>query len=177
MVESGKSIKERAADYYRGERISNVLLFSVGGAAIVWTLLLFLWRQGNLSAGLFYSAFPLGAFFVLTGGYRFWRSFKRFDAIKNEQTGEDFLKGEEYSHLLGRADRFRRKRKVDFIGLLVGFVMVGVCIAFSFNHVLLSTAISITGFSAILLVYDLFGQFRTEEVIHHIEKQKKEQDT
>ena len=133
MSQQSKSIQERAADYYRGERICNALLFLIGGAAITWTLILFLWRHGQFSSGLFFSAFPLGCFFVITGGYRFWRSFKRFGQIKESISGVSFLYKEERLHLEGRYLRFLRKRKVDSIGILVGFVLLATSDVFYFS--------------------------------------------
>jgi hypothetical protein len=50
-----KKLQDHVKDYYRGERVSNALLFLLGGAAITWTLLLYLWRHGQLSSGIFYS--------------------------------------------------------------------------------------------------------------------------
>ena len=134
--------------------------------------MLFLWRQGVLSKGLFVSALPLASFFILTGAYRFYRSLKRYRLAQDEFSGPTFLISEELPHLEGRRQRFTQKRKVDSIGLLIGFTLIGLCIVFEWNHILLGTSVSITVFSSVLLVFDLFGQFRTEEFIHHLNKIK-----
>lgn len=169
-LSSEKSIFDRVRDYYRGERISNALLFFLGGAAITWTLLLFLWRQGQLSTGLFYSALPLSIFFISTGAYRFLRSLKRYRKTQDEISGEVYLEENEYPHLIGRNLRFEQKRKVDLVGVLMGFTLIILCILGGWNHLMLGTSISLTIFSCILLVFDLFGQFRTRELIHHLKK-------
>lgn len=165
-----KNIYDRVKDYYRGERISNALLFFIGGGAFTWTLLLYLWRQGQLSTGIFYSAVPLSLFFVVTGIYRFMRSFKRYQNSQDTIGGHNFLINEELPHLQNRKDRFVQKRKVDSIGLLIGFLLCTLSLIGSWNHILLGTAISLTVFSTLLLVFDLFGQFRTLELIHHLSK-------
>lgn len=165
-----KNIYDRVKDYYRGERISNALLFLIGGGGFTWTLLLYLWRQGQLSTGIFYSALPLSVFFIITGVYRFIRSFKRYQHTQDTIGGHNFLINEELPHLQDRKERFVQKRKVDSIGLLLGFVLCTFAVIGSWNHILLGTAISLTVFSTLLLIFDLFGQFRTLELIHHLSK-------
>ena len=165
-----KTIEEYAALYYRGERISNALLTVLGLTAGIWTLLLYLWRQGNLSSGLFYSALPFALFYSITGVYRFIRSIERFNNIKNK--GVDYITTDEYEHLAGRVERFRRKRKVDMTGVLIGFALIMIAILFNDNHIFFATALSISGFSATLLMFDLFGQFRTDEWYRQIEKRR-----
>lgn len=165
-----RTIEEYAAAYYRGERISNILLFLIGGGALTWTLFLFLWRQGNLSSGLFFSALPFALFFIITGLYRFVRSLNRFNSVKNQ--GAQFVLTQEQEHLSGRVERFKRKRKIDQIGVLIGFLLIAVAIFINHNHIFLATALSILGFSATLLVFDLFGQFRTDEWLRQIQKIK-----
>jgi len=165
-----RTIEEYAAAYYRGERISNILLFLIGGGAFTWTLFLFLLRQGNLSSGLFFSALPFALFFIITGLYRFIRSLKRFKSVKTE--GERFVLTDEKDHLSGRVERFKRKRKIDQIGVLIGFLLIGIAIFINHNHIFLATSLSILGFSVTLLVFDLFGQFRTDEWLRQIHKIK-----
>ncbi len=167
-----KSIFDRVRDYYRGERISNALIVLIGGGGIVWTLLLYLWRQGQLSTGLFYSTFPLGIFCIVTGFYRFMRSLRRYKNAQDEFSGIAFLIKEETPHLEGRLERFMNKRKVDMIGIFTGFTLLALSILGSWNHLILGTAVSLTIFSSILLAFDLFGQFRTSEFIHHVKKLK-----
>ena len=163
-----KTIEEYAALYYRGERISNALLTVLGLTAGIWTLLLYLWRQGNLSSGLFYSALPFAIFYTITGAYRFFRSINRFNNIKDHGLG--YINSDEYDHLAGRVERFRRKRKVDMAGVLLGFVLILIALFFNRNHIFLATALSILGFSTTLLMFDLFGQFRTDEWYRQIKK-------
>ena len=163
-----KTIEEYAALYYRGERISNAVLTVLGLTAGIWTLLLYLWRQGNLSSGLFYSALPFALFYTITGAYRFVRSINRFNSIKD--LGINYITSDEYEHLEGRVERFRRKRKVDMVGVLLGFVLIIAAILFNRNHIFLATALSILGFSVTLLMFDLFGQFRTDEWFRQIKK-------
>ena len=165
-----KTIEEYAALYYRGERISNALLTVLGLTAGIWTLLLYLWRQGNLSSGLFYSALPFALFYTVTGGYRFFRSIKRFNNIKD--LGVSYITSDEYEHISGRIERFRRKRKVDMFSIVIGFTLIMIAVLFVDNHIFLATALSITGFSATLLMFDLFGQFRTDEWYRQIEKKR-----
>ncbi len=173
MNEREKSINDRVTDFYRAERISNALLFLIGGGAIVWTFLLYIWRQGHLSTGLFYSALPLSLFFVITAAYRFRRSIKRYRALSEDPEGIVYLKEEERPHLEGRLRRFLRKRKVDLTGFLLGFLFLVLSAFLHWNHIFLATSLSITVFSSILLAFDLFGQFRTEELLHHIRKIEK----
>jgi|GEM_PF-3434767 len=165
-----KSINDRVRDYYRGERVSNALLFFIGGGALTWTLLLFLWRQGQLSTGLFYSTVPLSLFFIITGAYRFVRSFKRYNNAQDNISGFTFLVDEELPHLQARHGRFLQKRKVDLVGLSIGFLLIALAVLGGWNHLILGTSISLTAFSGLLLVFDLFGQFRTTELIHHLRK-------
>ena len=165
-----KTIFDSAQDYYRGERISNALLFLIGAIGIIWTFLLYIWRQGQLSSGLFYSTFPLGLFFIITGAYRFLRSLKRYKNSQDEISGKAYLIDDENAHLQGRLVRFRNKRKVDLTGVFFGFVIMSLSVFGSWNHIILGTSISMTIFSSVLLAFDLFGQFRTEEFIHHITK-------
>ena len=162
-----KSITDRVRDYYRGERISNALLVLIGGAGLTWTFLLYLWRQGQFSTGLFYSTVPLASFLVITGIYRFVRSLKRYKLAQDEFSGEEFLKQDELPHLEGRLSRFLNKRKVDLAGILLGFLLVTFSILGSWNHIILGTSISLLSTSAVLLVFDLFGQFRTSRILHH----------
>ena len=153
------TLKERIEVYYRGERISNAILVLIGILAIISTTLLFFWRQGHLSAGFFYSALPLGIFYIVTGSYRFIRSLRRYQLSIDEIGAEKFLIYKEMPHLEERIQRFLKKRNVDTIGFLLGFF---ICIALVFwhaNHIFLGTSVSITIFSAFLLVFDLFGQF------------------
>lgn len=165
-----KNLYDRLTEYYRGERVSNALIFLIGGAGITWTLLLYLWRQGMLSTGLFVSALPLGLFLIITGGYRFLRSMKRYKNAHDELMGETFLINEELPHLEHRRERFIGKRKVNMSGFFIGTTMIGLAIAFGWNHLFLGTAVSLTIFSTILLVFDLFAQFRTEEFHHHLSR-------
>ena len=167
-----KNIHERVQDYYRGERISNALLAFVGGGGITWTLLLYLWRHGQLSTGLFYSTLPLGIFFLITGSYRFYRSIIRYRNASDEFSGIVFLKNNELNHLEERHDRFLKKRKVDIVGVLLGFSLITFSLIGSWNHLILGTALSLSVFSSLLLVFDLFGQFRTAELLHHLRKIK-----
>ncbi|MFT6807082.1 MAG: hypothetical protein ACJA01_000300 [Saprospiraceae bacterium] len=168
-----KKLQDHVKDYYRGERVSNALLFLLGGAAITWTLLLYLWRHGQLSSGIFYSAIPLAGFLIITGGYRFIRSLSRYNNAQDTVSGNAFLLNEELPHLEGRKIRFAEKRKVNTIGFLTGFILIGLGISLGWNHIFLGTAISLTIFSSLLLVFDLFGQFRTDEFLHHLKKWKK----
>ncbi len=168
-----KKLQDRVKDYYRGERVSNALLLFLGGAAITSTLLLYLWRHGQLSSGIFYSAIPLASFLIITGGYRFLRSMSRYKNAQDTVSGNAFLLNEELPHLEGRKIRFAEKRKVNTIGFLTGFIMMGLGIILSWNHIILGTAISLTIFSSILLIFDLFGQFRTDEFLHQLNKWKK----
>ena len=165
-----KKLQDYVKDYYRGERVSNALLFLLGGAAITWTLLLYLWRHGQLSSGILYSAIPLASFLIITGGYRFVRSLERYKNAQDTISGNAFLLNEELPHLEGRKVRFVEKRKVNTIGFLIGFVILGMGLALSWNHIILGTGFSLTIFSSLLLVFDLFGQFRTEEFLHHLNK-------
>lgn len=165
-----KSLVERAADYYRGERISNALLIIIGCGALLWTFFLFLWRQGHLSTGIFFSTLPFALFFMISGIYRFIRSLERFKKITDHNLGAHYLSDEERNHLNGRKERFSKKRKIDISGVLIGFTMIFVGLSFSLNHIFVGTAVSITFASFVLLVFDLFGQFRTEEFLHHLNK-------
>jgi len=165
-----KNIYDRVKDYYRGERISNALLFFIGSGGLIWTLLLFLWRQGHLSTGLFISTVPLSTFFIITGIYRFIRSFGRYQSSVSAIGGRKFLIQEELPHLEAREQRFQRKRKVDLLGICIGFFVACVSVLGGFNHILLGTSISLLVFSSLLLVFDLFGQFRTNELLHHLQK-------
>lgn len=169
-----KNLKDRIRDYYRGERVSNALLFLIGGTGLTWTLLLYLWRQGQLSSGIFFSAVPLALFFILTGAYRFIRSLRRYNYAQDSISGEAYLIQEELPHLESRKIRFMEKRKVSLVGFLIGFSMVLLAILFKWNHIFLGTAISLSIFSSLLLVFDLFSQFRTEEFHHHLNKWQKE---
>lgn len=168
-----KNIIERAADYYRGERISNALLIVIGGTAFFWTLFLYLWRQGHMSAGIFYSTLPFAGFLLISGLYRFVRSLDRYKRISDKDNGLHFLKIDEKEHLHGRYKRFKRKRQFDLFGILLGFFMIFIGVIFAMNHIFIGTAISITFASFILLVFDLFGQYRTEEFLHHLDKEYK----
>ena len=170
VILQDKTIFDRVQDYYRGERISNAIVFLIGGGAMLWTFLLYLWRQGELSTGLFYSTFPLSIFFIVTGGYRFIRSLNRYKKAHDSISGKKFLQDEELPHLEGRLQRFQKKRKVDIVGMLTGFTIITLAVLAGWNHLILGTAISLTIFSALLLIFDLFGQFRTAELIHHIKK-------
>ncbi len=165
-----KTITDRYRDYYRGERISNAALFFLGGTALFWTLLLFAWRKGHLSAGIFFSSIPLSIFFLISGAYRFWRSFQRYRSNKDVAEQLLFVQTSEKEHLESRAVRFKRKRKIDSLGVLLGFTSIIVGIVVNGNHIFVGSAISITIFSAILLSFDLMSQFRTEEFLHHIRK-------
>lgn len=167
---SGESIRNHIETYYRGERISNAVLVLIGLAAITSTALLFLWRHGHLSTGFFYSAVPLGLFYIVTGSYRFVRSLRRYRLSVDQSTSDTFLKNEEIPHLEGRIERFLRKRNVDTIGFLLGFLICIAIVLWKVNHVFLGTSVSITIFSALLLVFDLFGQFRTEEYRQQLRK-------
>lgn len=170
MEQIEKTLLDRASDYYRGERISNSLLFVTGMGAMIWTLFVFLWRQGHLSTGVFYSTFPLALFFLITGAYRFIRSMSRYNTITEHTSPQDYITSVEKEHLLGRGARFRQKRKVDAVGVIVGFMIIALSLAFSWNHILMGTGVSIIFASGLLLIFDLFGQFRTEEFLHHIQK-------
>ncbi len=165
-----KNIYDRVQDYYRGERISNALLFLIGGAGLVWTFLLFFWRQGHLSTGLFISTIPLSFFFIITGLYRFVRSFKRYKRSTSFVGGENFLLKEELPHLEAREVRFKQKRRVDLIGICIGFCTITLAILAGWNHIFLGTSISLLFFSSFLLIFDLFGQYRTSELLHHLHK-------
>ena len=165
-----KTIFDRVRDYYRGERVSNALLFFIGGGAITWTFLLYIWRHGQLSSALFYSAFPFSIFFIITGTYRFYRSLKRYRRTQDNISGHNFLIEQELPHLEGRRERFLKKRKVDSIGFFTGMALITLSVLLGWNHLMLGTAISLTIFSSLLLVFDLFGQYRTAELIHHLNK-------
>lgn len=168
-----KRLQDRVRDYYRGERVSNALLFLLGGAGLTWTLLLYLWRHGQLSSGIFYSAVPLASFFIITGAYRFVRSLSRYNHAQDTISGKVFLIQEELPHLQGRKERFTEKRKVNTTGFLIGLGMITIGILCRWNHIFIGTAISLTIFSSLLLVFDLFGQFRTEEFLYHLTKWQK----
>jgi hypothetical protein len=167
------NIDKRITTYYRGERISNALLAGIGFVAAVTTFLLYIWRQGHLSTGLFFSACPFAVFYVITGGYRFWRSLKRYQLLASDDEKRKYLFEDETPHLEGRMVRFGRKRKADLTGIIIGFMIIFSTISFNWNHVFIGTAFNITFFSAILLAFDLLGQFRTEELLYHIGKMKK----
>ncbi len=158
-----QSLNDKIGAYYRGERISNAALVAIGIIAIFSTAFLFFWRQGHLSAGFFYSTLPLGLFYIVTGGYRFIRSLKRYRLSTNKSQAEEFLIQKEMPHLEGRIQRYFRKRNVDTIGFILSFFICILIVVCRVNHIFLGTSVSITIFSALLLVFDLFGQFRTEE--------------
>ena len=164
------TLNKRVEAYYRGERISNAVLFLIGGAAITWTFLLFYWRQGHLSSGFFFSALPLGLFYIVTGGYRFLRSFKRYGTTVKALDQNEYFSNEEMPTLQKRMERFSRKRSVNSIGIIFGFLACMIIILLKMNHVFLGTSVSITIFSAILLAFDLFSQFRVEEYLHYLKK-------
>lgn len=116
----------------------------------------------------------VGLFFVITAMYRFNRTFERYALIKaDEKMHRPYLIKDELPHLKGRLRRFVQKRKVDSFGFLLGFFFIVISSLFHWNHLFLGTSISITVFSSILLTFDLFGQFRTEECIRQIEKHQK----
>ncbi len=164
------NLNKRIEAYYRGERISNAALFLIGGGAITWSFLLFYWRQGHLSSGFFFSALPLGLFFIISGGYRFYRSFKRYGDTVNSITKEGYFENKEVPLLQSRILRFQQKRNVNTAGLIIGFIGCIAIIFLKMNHVFLGTSVSITIFSAFLLAFDLFGQFRVEEYLHYLKK-------
>lgn len=165
------NISDKVRDYYRGERISNALLFFIGSGAVIWTLLLYLWRGGQFSTGLFYSSLPLAIFFIVTGMYRFLRSFKRYKMAQDVISGERFLKNEELQHLIEREKRFFNKRKVDMVSIIVGIVLLSASLLGGWNHLILGTSISLTIFSIILLTFDLFGQYRTTQFVQLLKNQ------
>ena len=169
MVEQ-LALTKKIEAYYRGERVSNATLVLIGSIAIVWTFLLFYWRQGHLSSGFFYSAFPLGLFYIFTGSYRFIRSFKRYSLTLREVASRDYFIKDEVPLIQGRTQRFLKKRNVDTIGFIIGFAFCIIIVMSKMNHVFLGTSVSITLFSAILLVFDLFGQFRSEEYVQYLER-------
>ena len=164
------TLNRRIEAYYRGERISNAVLFFIGGAAITWTFLLFYWRQGHLSSGFFFSTLPLGMFYIISGGYRFLRSFKRYGNTIKSLKHNDYFSNQEMPVLQQRIHRFQRKRNVNTMGFIFGFIGCVVIFIFKMNHIFLGTSVSITIFSAILLAFDLFSQFRVEEYLHYLEK-------
>ena len=168
-VSENQNLLDKIGAYYRGERISNAILVSLGITAICSTAFLFFWRQGHLSAGFFYSALPLGLFYIITGGYRFLRSIKRYQSSIDGTNSEKFLIQDEMPHLEGRIRRYLRKRNVDTIGFILGFFICVLIVICQVNHVFLGTSVSITIFSELLLVFDLFGQFRAEEYRQFLE--------
>ena len=169
-LSENQKLNDKIGAFYRGERISNAILVVIGIIAIIFTSFLFFWRQGHLSAGFFYSTLPLGLFYILTGGFRFLRSLKRYQSSINDSNAKDFLIKEEIPHLEGRIQRYLRKRNVDSIGFILGFIICILIVTWRVNHVFLGTSVSITIFSALLLVFDLFGQFRTEEYRQYLNK-------
>lgn len=162
---------DRAQQYYRGERVSNAILVFSGFAGLIWTLGVYLWRQGHLSTGMFYSAFPLAVFLVISGIYRFVRSIGRYKRILSG--GDSYIIEEARPMFQERLNRFRIKRKVDLLFVVVSLLVMTIGLIQHWHHVTVGSAISILICSSILLIYDLFGQFRTEEFLHHIDKKKK----
>lgn len=161
-----KNLNDRVKDYYRGERISNALLCGIGGMLLLWTLILYWFRGGNLSTGLLFSSLPLGVFFIISGSYRFVRSLKRYQLSQNRK----FLFNHELQHLKDRKERFKMKRKIDQVGVVLGIMLVFCAVFFHWNHYIIASSTSIAIFSAILLAFDLLGQFRTDELLHHLNK-------
>jgi len=163
------NITKKIEAYYRGERISNAVVFLIGGAAITWTLLLYLWRQGHLSSGFFIATLPLGLFFIGTGALRFFRSFKMYKMAIEQVNDKEFY-SLEIDYLEARVVRFNQKRNVNMIGIAIGFFSSIVAVLAQMSHILVGTCLSVTIFSALLLVFDLFGQFRVEEYLHFLKK-------
>ena len=115
------------------------------------------------------STLPLGSFFIISGGYRFIRSFKNFKQAVSSIGQVSFYR-EEIKRLESRNERFKRKRNVNSITAIAGFFSCIITILSDMNHILIGTCITITLFSSLLLVFDLFGQFRVEEYLHFLKK-------
>lgn len=172
QIAEQKTLLDRAMDYYRGERVSNAILMLAGFAGLFWTFSIYWWRHGHLSTGMYYSALPLSIFLILSGGYRFVRSFRRYNRVM--AGGEAYLDNEMTEILAARASRFRRKRTLDTWGIVLSMTMIFIGLLASWHHVTIGTAISILICSFVLLAYDLFGQFRTEELLHHLSKKNEQ---
>lgn len=164
-------MNDHIQSFYRGERLSNVGFIGFGLASIVIGFLYFHWAGTPLSSGFFNCSAILGSIQILLGLIRFGRTFKKYNqAIESSKNDLSYLGNEERKTLDKKVEKYKTKRLLATIAFVLGMLLFSLLALMDFDRYVLGTLAAFTLQAGVILVFDLFGQYRAQEYLHQISK-------
>jgi len=157
--------------FYRGERLSNVGFIGFGVACIIVGFLYYYLAGTQLSLGFFSCSSLLGSIQILLGLIRFTRTFNRYkNAIQSSTESQSYLDKEERNLLTTKISKYKTKRLIVTVAFISGMLLFSILALLDSDRYILGTLAAFTLQAGVMLVFDLFGQYRAQEYLHQISK-------
>ena len=165
------TLQDHIKIFYRGERITHAALAGFGLTCVLGGSAYHYLSNSALSYGVLFGVGLIGAFQILVGLVRFIRTFGQFNkAIDSAKNNASYLKENEFNKIDLLIKKYHRMRNVESIIFVVAMLIFAIGWALKADKFLLGTAAGLCLHTAMLLVFDLFSQSRTQEYQHQIGK-------
>lgn len=128
-------------------------------------------QESALSYGVLFGLGLIGAFQILVGLVRFLRTFKEFNrAAKANDNNSTFLIETEFPRIQNLIKKFRNMRNIESIIFIIAILIFAIGWALKADKFLLGTAAGLCFHAAVMLVFDLFSESRSQEYLHQLGK-------
>lgn len=165
------TVEDHIKIFYRGERITHAALAGFGASCVLGGAAYHFISNSALSYGVLFGVGLIGVFQILVGMVRFVRTFSLFSkAIESSESDAVYLKESELSRVTMLIDKYHKMRNVESIVFVIAILIFGIGWALKADKFLLGTAAGLCIHTAMMLIFDLFSQSRSQEYQHQIGK-------
>lgn len=162
---------EHIKAFYRGERITHAAFAGFGLACVLGGLAYHYVSNSALSYGVLFGVGLIGLFQILVGLVRFLRTFNSFKkATDSAATDSQYLKGSEFNKINMVIKKYHKMRNIESIIFVIAMLIFAIGWMLKADKFLLGTAAGLCLHTAMMLIFDLFSQSRTQEYQHQIGK-------
>lgn len=157
--------------FYRSERVNHISFAGFGLSALLIGFAYYHFKPGALSYGILYGLGMIGGFQILVGLVRFIRTFNQYKQADKSNFGDKtYLKTYEMNRITSTIAKLKKMRSLESVIFVVTILVFAGGWAIGTDKFLLGTAAGVCLHAAIMLVFDLFSQSRTQEYQHQIGK-------
>jgi len=164
-------VQDHIKIFYRGERITHAALAGFGVSCVLGGAAYHFISNSALSYGVLFGLGLIGLFQILVGLVRFLRTFSLFKyAASSAESDAEYLKGNEFDRVNMLIKKYHKMRNIESIILVITMLVFFIGWGLKADKFLLGTAAGLCIHTAMLLIFDLFSQFRSQEYQHQLSK-------
>lgn len=165
------TLQDHIKAFYRGERITHAAFAGFGLSCVLGGLAYHYVSNSALSYGVLYGVGLIGIFQVLVGLVRFIRTFNLFSKATDSATNNSsYLKESEFNKINMVIKKYDKMRNIESMIFVISMLIFSIGWMLKADKFLLGTAAGLCLHTAMMLIFDLFSQSRTQEYQHQIGK-------